>query len=222
MVTALAPGAQRAMPASTSLSAASSAAVSLQARSTSPIRSTSSPVEAMRGQERSRRVRATPMRAATNGAIWAGGTPSVVSEIENFASASRQHHVAAAHQPKPAAIGRAFDHHHDRLRQRLEARHDRAETAVMRRDAVLLPRFRGGRFKHFLEAVDVAAGAERAVGAADHRRADAVVGGEQIGYRGQVAHHRLAKRVARLRPVEPDEQDIARAFQQQRFEGRKG
>ena len=54
--------------------------------STSPMRSASRPSKRCAVSDR-RRVRDTPMRCATNGAICAGGTPSVVSEIENFASA---------------------------------------------------------------------------------------------------------------------------------------
>ena len=80
----------------------------------------------------------------------------------------RQHDVAAAHQPEPAAIGRALDHHHDRLRQRLETRHDRAEAAIMQGDSVPLAGLRQRCREKLLEAVDVSAGAERAVRAAHH------------------------------------------------------
>ena len=42
--------------------------------------------------------------------------------MANFAFAAAQHHIAGARRiQSPPPVGRALDHHHDRLRQRLES-----------------------------------------------------------------------------------------------------
>jgi hypothetical protein len=55
------------------------------------------------------------------------------------------------------------------------------------------------------EGADVRAGRERLVGPADHDAADVRVGVEAIELGGQSLHDLRAKRVADLRPVDPNE-----------------
>ena len=158
----------------------------------------------------SRRVRATPMRCGNERRDLRRRHAERRLGDRELRIRRRQHDVAAAHQAEPAAIGRALDHHHDRLRQRLEARHDRAEA----RDCAARRRRCSPAFGSGVENISLkplmsppaqnVPFAPRTTAARISRRC-----ASRYATRGQIAHHRAAERILRLRPVERDVQHAA-------------
>ena len=130
-----------------------------------------------------------------------GKTPRLISGWPNFAvSAARmKSHIIASSQPPPSAKPATAAMTGFRTRTR----------SPSRADEVAQQRLGEGPVLHLL---DVGAGGERLLGAGQHDRADRRVGVERQERCVEVLDQRVAQRVQRLRPVEPDQADAAVGF----------
>ena len=127
-----------------------------------------------------------------------------------FRVRAREHDVGGAGEAEAAAHGRALDHRHQHFGQARERDHEIAEAAVVLRDRIDSRPARRALLA-FLEIAHAAAGAEKAVGAAQHHRAQRRVRGGRDDCRLQFFHHLRAERVARRRIVQGQKQEAALA-----------